>query len=237
MSERVYVLSDEEKSRLIEGLRTAYTVPLIDDVEDFVWEAIFHYVKGIPLYDPIAQGRTKQLFDVVTGGRGWSLKTLLWNHLDAGAEFEFVIQRADIFTKAADLGFPKGLTTRSDPVKLGAALVRHWNGKHHRDLTEQKVRDPRIAILLKDSARRKFVYVEFAYPPINEGDYSWQWAKEDGQGLKGMKEGEVRFKWYHSQKQLFQIFRIPREAHRFEVKWKRANLSDFVTEMRNAFAK
>lgn len=199
---------------------------------------MFHHAKGVPIYDPIMQGRTKQLFDVVTSdGRGWSLKTLLWGRLDAGTEFEFVIQRADIFTKAIALGFLKGLSVDSAVHELGTALVKHWNEKYLRDKTVQKVTDPRIAILLKNGQRRRFVYVEFAYPPLDEKDFTWVWSREGGRGLKGIKDGKVHFKWYYGQKQLFQVFRIPPGAYSFEVNWKRADLASFVAKTRNGFAK
>jgi hypothetical protein len=67
----MYPLTKAEKTRLHESLEAAFTIPLIDDVEDFVWEAVFHYVKEIPLPDPIAEGHSKKLFDaVVPDGRG-----------------------------------------------------------------------------------------------------------------------------------------------------------------------
>jgi len=46
--------------------------------------------------------------------------------------------------------------------------------------------------------------------------------------LKGSKDGVTRFKWYHGQKQLFEIFQIPKEAYNLQVNWKRATLKDFV---------
>lgn len=238
MSELIYTLSEDEQSRLKRGLLAAYAVPLLDDVEDFVWEVIFHYVKGIPLYEPITEGRKKTLFDVVApDGTGWSLKTLLWSRLNEGAEFEFVIQRADVFTKAILLGFVKGLSVQSAVSELGSALVKHWNKKYERDLQAQKVRDPRIAILLKNRPRREFAYIEMAYPPLKEEDYTWKWAREDGRGLKGQKEGRVHFKWYHSQKQLFQVVQIPREAYLFKLDWKRVSLDAFVAKMGEALGR
>ena len=238
MAERVYPLTDAEKTRLRAGLEAAFTVPIIDDVEDFVWEAVFHHVKGLRLPDPILQGRTKQLFDAVApDGRGWSLKTLLWARHTPGSSFEFVIQRADIFKKGAALGFPNGLTAKSQVAELGAALIRHWNAKFETDSRAQKVTDPRIVILLKNATRKRFVYVEFAYPSLNEKDYTWRWTREDGFGLQGIKDGQVRFKWYHGQKQFFQVYQIPREAYAFDLDWQRASLGDFVENVRRTLSR
>jgi len=237
MTEVVHSLDSAEKDRLRRGLEAAFTVPIIDDVEDFVWEAVFHYVKKLRLPDPIAEGRTKQLFDAVApDGTGWSLKTLVWNRLTQGSSFEFVIQRADIFKKAKDLGFPDGLNPKSDVGTLGAALIRHWNLKFRKDLSAQRVRNPRIAILLKNVARRKFVYVEFGYPPLKEREYVWRWSREDGLGLQGVKDGRVRLKWYHGQKQLFQVYQIPEQAYSFELAWERASLTAFVESVRRTLA-
>ena len=138
MAEKAYSLTDGEKARVRAGLLAAFTVPLIDDVEDYVWEAIFHHVKGIRLVDPITEGRTKQLFDAVApDGRGWSLKTY-WPNQAVGSSFEFVIQRADVFKKAVELGFKSGLTAKSVPNDLGKALVRHWNAKFQRTPRHRK---------------------------------------------------------------------------------------------------
>ncbi len=229
MAEKAYSLTEAEQARLRAALLAAFSVPIIDDVEDYVWEALFHHVKAIKLADPITEGRTKKLFDAVApDGRGWSLKTLVWDNQAVGSNFEFVIQRADVFKKAVELGFEKGLHPKSATNDLGNALVRHWNAKFTKDSKAQKVTDPRVCILLKDSARRNFTYVEFGYPSLKENDYTWQWSKQDGFGLKGFKGDTTRFKWYHGQKQLFEVFQIPHEAYKFKVDWKRASLKDFV---------
>lgn len=229
MAEKAYSLTEEEKTRLRAGLLAAFEIPIIDDVEDYVWEAVFHHVKGIRLADPITEGRTKQLFDAVApDGRGWSLKTLVWSNQEIGASFEFVIQRADIFKKAVELGFADGLHAKSAPKDLGKALVRHWNAKFQKDSKGQKVTDPRVCVLLKDLSRKNFTYVEFGYPPLKEIDYTWHWSKADGLGLKGFRGEQVRFKWYHGQKQLFEVFQIPKEAYKFKIEWRRAALKDFV---------
>ena len=238
MADRLHLLSNDEKSLLRAGLEASFTVPIIDDVEDFVWEAIFHYVKGVRLPDPITEGRTKQLFDACADdGRGWSLKTLLWDRQDPGSSFEFVIQRANIFKKAAELGFPKGLTPRSEVADLGAALIRHWNKKFQTDLASQRVKDPRIAMLLKNRARDHFVYMEFDYPPLDERDYTWEWSTKEGLGLKGYAARRVRLKWYHGQKQLFQVYEVPVEGYSFNLDWQRASLADFVQKVRRALAR
>jgi hypothetical protein len=231
VAERMFSLAKAEKARLRSGLQAAFEIPIIDDVEDYVWEAVFHHVKNIPLKNPITQGRTKELFDAVAAdGRGWSLKTLLCSNQEIGSNFEFIIQRADIFKKANDLGFPGGLHAQSAPNRLGKALVRHWNAKFQKDSKTQGVTDPRICILLKNRSRKDFTYVEFAYPALDENDFRWSWSKKDGLGLKGFRQERVRLKWYHGQKQLFEVFQIPNKAYKFHLDWKRAELEDFMVK-------
>ena len=40
-------------------------MPFVDDIEDYIWEAIFAYSKDIPPVDPLTNIRSKRLFDVV----------------------------------------------------------------------------------------------------------------------------------------------------------------------------
>lgn len=234
MKEIIYSLTNEEKQRLNASLESAFTIPIIADVEGFVWEAIFHYVKGIELADSLSSGRTKLLFDAVAAdGRGWSLKTILKNNLTPGTSFEFVIQRADIFTKSHQLGFPEGLTQNSLPGDLGTAIIRHWNQKFQNDCRKQNVRDPRLAILLKNKTRQNLSYLELAYSLLNEDDYTWQWSLGEKQrGLQGFQNGRVQLKWYPSGTQLFQVCEIPSEVYNFQLEWKRATLSDFFEQVR-----
>jgi len=230
--ERAYSLSQEERSRLAEAVRAAFAVPFLADVEGYIWEAVFHYVKGLAMPDPVLVGRRKLLFDAVSDdGRGWSLKTLLWRHLGVGASYEFVVQRADIFKKAAYFGFPAGLDAQSSPADLGCALIRHWNQKFEQDSIRQGVTDPRVSMLLKSLARDRFTYVEYAYPPLDEDEFEWRWTDSNHVGLQGFHGGKVRVKWYHGQKQMFEVQQVPESAFFFEVEWDRCEAGLFCSTM------
>lgn len=218
-----------EVERLRKAIAAAFASPWVADVEDYVWEALFHYVKRIDLPDAIVDGRTKQLFDAVApNGIGWSLKTLLKPVLTVGSSIEFVIQRADVTTKAANLGFPKGLSRESPPRDLGAAVVRHWNEKFDKDLVAQRVTDPRLAILVKDASRTNFTYLEQPYLRLREDEILWGWSNAARKGLLGRIDGELRLRWYFNQKQLFQVDRVPMDAQRFAVDWKRMDPASFI---------
>ena len=66
---------------------------------------------------------------------GWSVKSLQWKFYDE-CEFELVIQRADVYKKAADLGF-EPLDSTNDPNMIGAALLKHWQLKVEKDALAQ----------------------------------------------------------------------------------------------------
>ena len=148
MNLKSYKLSKEEKLRLKNGVRAALAIPLVDSLEDFIWEGIFCYAKQLEFVDPLAGTRSKRLFDIVdtSNSIGWSAKALQWN-MKNGGEFELVIQRADIFKKHVSLGF-SSLSTNSDPNQLGVALLKHWQDKVLNDALRQKVIDKRICILI-----------------------------------------------------------------------------------------
>lgn len=229
---RVVAPDSAEQERLKQGILAGFSIPLIDDVEDYVFEVILCHMKSVPLIDPIEEGRKKLLFDVVApDGRGWSVKTLKVSQktLQPGGKFEFVIQRANIFKKAHDLGFKHGLTRESRPPELGRALILHWNKKFEEDSAKQKVTKPLIAMLLKDKRRRKFAFVEMPYHKLDPDDYIWDWSKKGGAGLKACdKHGTERFKWYFGQTQFFEVLTVPNNAVLFGVDWRRHSLNELM---------
>ena len=58
------MLTSSEIERLRQAIIATVAAPVIGSIEDYSWEAIFHYVKDIPLSDP-AEGRSKLLHDAV----------------------------------------------------------------------------------------------------------------------------------------------------------------------------
>lgn len=147
----MYQLSSKEQTRLLEGIRAAYAIPFIDDITSFIWEAIFCYVKNVPIVDPLKNTRSKLLYDIVDQNNhiGWSAKALQkTKSLTVPNEFELVIQRADIFKKAELLGFNQ-LSLDSPPSLLGQALIRHWHLKVNDDALAQKINSKRVCVLIK----------------------------------------------------------------------------------------
>jgi len=155
------VLTEDEIQRLKQAIIATVASPVIGSIEDYAWEAIFHYVKGIPLLDP-ALGRSKYLYDAVDldTKTGWSLKSLQLSSLQVGMTFAFVIQRADVIKKAAQLGFPD-LTEKSLPEQLGAAIIQHWNEKIATSQLAQGVINSYESILLKTLRGNEYIYCEY----------------------------------------------------------------------------
>lgn len=215
-----YPLSNPEKVRLLRAMAAVFSIPFIDDVEDYIWEAVFCYTKKITLTDPLTAIRSKRLFDVVDIAPqiGWSAKALQCT-ISPGSEFEIVIQRADIFKKAEELGF-RALSKSSSPEMLGSALYKHWYGtKVKTDAVIQGVKDKRVCILLKSRDRKQFAYIEDDIAEYKENELEWRWTDSSKTGLQGTDKttGWLVFRWYPNQKQLFERFKIPENVFIFSL--------------------
>jgi hypothetical protein len=225
-----YTLTAEEKDRLRRGILAAFLNPLIDSIEDFIWEGIFCYAKQVAMVDPFDNIRTKKLFDVVDIPKkiGWSAKALQKN-ITPGCDFELVIQRADIFKKQNALGY-NGLTRESPTATLGEALLKHWHQKIENDASEQNVTDKRICILLKQRNNRKFAYVEESLMEYEPKDLKWEWSDDTKTGLKGIRKADdfVVYKWYPGQTQFFERFKLHKDTYIFDLQPKRLSMDDVI---------
>jgi hypothetical protein len=210
-------LDASELIRLRRGLEFCYSVPFIDDVEDFVWESLWSFVKGLPMPDPLA--RTKLLFDVTDASSktGWSAKTLLWPS-DKSQYVEFVIQRADIFKKRDELGFPT-LNPKSDPAELGSAVLEHWRRKVEGDAKRQNVESRRQVILLKKKSRREFAVLDDQLEIPKTDELDWKWTDADQTGLQGFNKasGKTVYRWYQNQKQCFERIELNAEVPKLTI--------------------
>jgi hypothetical protein len=227
----IYLLSKEEFIRFERGIRATLATPFIDDLEDFVWEAVFSYIKNLPLIDPLTTIRSKRLFDVVDAQHqiGWSAKALQWA-IYPGCEFELVIQRADIFKKYQILGFSEGLTLTTNPQVLGAALLQHWYTKVKVDALAQNVTDMRVCILLKSRDRRRFAFYENKLEIYQLDELEWRWTNETSTGLQGVRKSDsfVVFRWYPNQKQLFERFKLPENVEIIQLPIARLSLDETI---------
>jgi hypothetical protein len=150
----------------------------------------------------------------------------------------FVIQRADVIKKAAQLGFPN-LTEQSSPADLGTAIVQHWNEKIISSKTSQNVTNSYEGILLKTIRGYEYIYCEFPLNPFDPNDFSWVWTVDrvtgrSGAGLQGSIAGKTQLVWYKNQKQLFRARTIPPEAFHIRVERNRLTLDRYVQTILSA---
>ena len=214
-----YFLSEEELKKMRDGLRATIAIPFIDDIEDYIVEAIWEYAKDIDGIDPLFNIRSKKLYDVVDTRhrRGWSVKSLQWAFYE-GCEFELVIQRAAVYKKAEALGF-EPLSLNSDPNRIGAALLKHWSIKVQEDAAAQGVDDKRIMVLLKTEDKHHFAVFEEDIKQYTPDEVSWEWANANKNGLKGYRksDGMCIYRWYPSQTQFFERFVLPEGTQTIDI--------------------
>lgn len=235
MALKNYKLSSQQKGRLKKSVAATLALPMLDSIEDYIWEAIFCYTKNIPLVDPLFNTRSKQLFDIVDKSKkiGWSAKALQWNISEGGA-FEFVIQRSDVFSIGERIGFP-GLNKSSDPNMIGAAVLKHWHQKIFNDAKAQGVKDKRICVLLKSPDYDRFAYVEEDLTIYKPEDLNWRWTNDEKKGLQGIRksDGRIVYRWYPSQKQLFERILFTRDHFTFTLTPQRLSLKDVIDLLYN----
>lgn len=216
-----YFLTDAQLERMEKGLKSAIAIPFIDDIEDYIVEAILEYAKEIDGVDPFTNIRSKRLYDVVDVATktGYSVKSLKWAfRTDTESEFELVIQRADIFKKASALGFGH-LDIDSDPQTLGAALMEHWRIKVEDDAIFQKVNSKRIFVLLKSIDNRKFAFFEEDIRLYHPDEIAWRWTDDTRTGLQGIRNEDQMcvYRWYPNQKQFFERFKLPANTQKIDI--------------------
>lgn len=214
-----YYLTNDELSKMESGLKVAMAIPFIDDIEDYILEAIWEYSKNINGIDPFYNIRSKKLYDVVDTNTniGWSIKSLQWSFYD-NCQFELVIQRADVFKKAEELGFPP-LDKNSDPNLIGAALLKHWRLKVESDANSQHVNSKRILVLLKSIDKKSFAILEEDIKLYSPEELTWQWTNTNKNGLQGFRKSDnmCLYRWYPSQKQFFERFILPPSSQKINI--------------------
>lgn len=215
-----YFLDTNELKRMEYGLKVAMSIPFIDDIEDYIVEAIWEYAKNIDGIDPLYNIRSKKLYDVVDTKtkRGWSVKSIQWAFREE-CEFELVIQRAAVYKKAEALGF-EPLDSNSDPNRIGVALLKHWNNKVNEDAISQGVDDRRIMILLKTEDKQKFAVLEEEIKQYTPDELYWEWTNKSKNGLKGYRKSDNMcvYRWYPSQTQFFERFVLPKGTQTINIK-------------------
>jgi hypothetical protein len=208
-------LTPSEYDRLVKLLTLHYAYPLPYPLAGAYFEELFaSSVSG-------AREERKVLFDVLRDETGWSLKTILVGALGTRKTFEVVVQRCDI------LKDPK-LSLNSTVEALGAAILGHFNRNCEASAKLQKIRDTRAGFLIRSRDERKFVFFQQRYRLYKPREVSWRWANSDRRSLMGSVGGSLVLRWYRSGTQLFGVYAIPEDAHKFEIDWRRAGLDETI---------
>ena len=228
-----YFLTDAQLERMEKGLKVAVSIPFIDDIEDYTAESLLQYAKEIDGPDPFTNIRSKRLYDVVDPAtrKGYSVKSLKKVIRAKGeTEFELVIQRADIFVKAAALGFDS-LDIDSDPQILGAALLEHWRRKVEQDAVFQNVDNKRIFVLLKSTNNKTIAFFEEDIRLYQPDEIFWRWTNSKKTGLQGIRKCDEMcvYRWHPNQKQFFERFKLPVNAQRMDITPIRLSREEVVT--------
>jgi hypothetical protein len=204
--------------RVQKGIAVFLSLPFNPTVSGASWEGIFaHGVGGaVSGTGGVPGGKgSKTLFDVVRGETGWSCKTLLMpGHDPRGRELEFVIKRADVLRKY-------GLEM-VDPYELADRIMSDRNDEYTKSADAQGVSDPRVGILLRDRAQRHFAYWEEDYGLFELDEYDWTWGSDQQISVvaRHKTDGFMKFRWYRSGAQLFEVFKVPNDALLFDVEWR-----------------
>ena len=193
-------------------MTAALSSPFISTIEDQIWERVFAYSKGIAF-----RNQGKLLFDVVDDDTsiGWSCKALK----QTSDNIEVVVQRVDVF-KGSDL------TLETDPQKIGERVLEFWAQKIQNDAFVQRVKTKKVAFLLKKATHYTVFESEL------KEDFSgirWSWTDEERHGLQGWKSGVCLFRWYPSQKQLFERVTVPSTAVKFALNVEPVEISKIAT--------
>ena len=215
-------MTKEFKKNIKENVKLVLSMPFAGKLVGENWEhlvadayTIFHVPK-------------KLLFDVIdTKTRtGLSVKTIFGDP-SIGARVEPIIARANIFSKANELGFDD-LSINDHPQYLGNALIRFWNNKVETDAKKLKIKKRKISILVKSKNLDKFAYFEKNIDYYNENDFEWAWTDNKKLGLQGKKKDTDywKFRWSSHENQLVERWLIPRNSFIFKIKPKKFTMDE-----------
>ncbi len=208
-------LTPSQFASLVKLLTVHYAYPLPYPLAGGYFEELFAAaVRG-------TREPKKLLFDVLDGGTGWSLKTLLWTRLQAQATFEVVVQRCDILKD-------RKLSLASGEAVLGRKILQRFRNFCEGSAAKQGVSDPRAGFLIRNRAEREFVFFQQRYRLFDADEVEWRWANDDRRSLMGYVGETLVLRWYRSGTQLFGVYRIPAEPHSFVIDCRRASLDETI---------
>lgn len=72
------------------------------------------------------------------------------------------------------------------------------------------------------------MFFQQAYKTYNLADVEWRWANDEHKSIVGFVNGHLTFRWYRSGTQLFGVYGVPNDAHRFMINVQRADLETAI---------
>lgn len=143
-------LNSEQVAHLTELLKTFFRIPYSTDLSGKDAETLIRLVKG----NTGRQSRRKELFDIVDGATGYSVKTLR-----KGASATRVDLQEQRFCDVEEVRRLRQLADR-DPKREGDLLLAYMDARVRAQMTQYAVTTATSLILLKDwnKARTEFVF-------------------------------------------------------------------------------
>jgi hypothetical protein len=211
-------LTEEEVARLTELLQTFFSLPYSTDLSGKDAETLLRIVKG----ENGRRSRRKELFDIVVGPVGYSVKTL--RKRETAARVDIQEQR---FCDVEEVRRLRQLAER-DPGREGELLLRYMRDRVRGEMERMQLTAAKSLILLKDwnAGRTDFAfryweedllgYVETLSRRHEAGEIEWV---AQGAGIHGRdrlrQDGErnvrlIRMHYKHNQ--IFTDHDIPEDA-------------------------
>lgn len=215
-------MTKEFKEKIRESVELILSLPFSGTLIGESWEHLIadaYSISHVP---------KKLLYDVIDIKNfiGLSVKTIFGDpSIDSSAEP--IIARADVFSKANELGFDE-LSTNDHPKYIGDSLIRFWNNKVETDAKILEIKKKKISILVKSRDLSSFAYFEKDIDIYDESDFEWAWTDNKKLGLQGKIKGRDywKFKWSSREHQLFEKWLIPRNAYIFEIEPKHFTMAE-----------
>ena len=197
---------------LVKLLTIHFVYPLPYSVSGAYFEELFAYVVGGQ------RESRKLLFDVYHNSVGWSLKTKVESsRIDFDSTFSVVLKRSDILKN-------RSLSLNSPAQDLGNYVIADLQNFYSISVQQQSITDSRIAFLIRDTKERNFFLFQQRYQPYDQSAIKWKWANERQNSIIGYFNDIPVLSWYRRGTQTFGIYKIPPDAHKFIIDWKRADL-------------
>ena len=85
-------------------------------------------------------------------------------------------------------------------------------------------------ILLKSTNRKRYAIYEEDIHQYCPDEIEWHWTSPAHNGLQGIRRSDGRcvYRWYPSQKQFFERFKLPKDAQSFTINPQRLNIETIV---------